>query len=193
MAETATASRLITAAEFQALPDDGRRLELVRGEVVEMAGTGMEHTVVAMTLGSELSVHVRQHGLGVVGGADAGCWLERDPDTVLIPDAVFWSTARLSAGPLPTSFAEAVPDLVVEVVSPNDKRTDVYRKVAMWLAAGVQVVWVVWPASATVHVYRSDADLRVLGASDTLSGDELLPGFALPLAAVFAGLPAVEG
>ncbi len=184
MGETIEATRPITAAEFQALPDDGRRLELVRGEVVEVSGPNPRHALIVARMIRWLGGFVDDHRLGAVT-AEVGCQVAQDPDSVRFPDVAYWSGDRLSAGNL-ERFATAPPDLVVEVVSPNDKRTDVYRKVAMWLAAGVQVVWVVWPESRTVQVYRDDADPVSLGAGDTLTGGDLLPGLALPLAPLFA-------
>lgn len=192
MAEVMTETRWVTAEEFAALPDDGRRLELVHGEVVEMARTGMAHTVVALRLAARLAVFVEDRALGAAGGADAACWLERDPDTVRIPDGAYWSAARLPAAGLPPTFSEVVPDLVIEVVSQSDPPAEMLAKAGMWLQAGVRVVWVVWPETREIQVFRSATDITRLRGDETLSCDDLLPGFELPLDAVFAGLPAAE-
>jgi Uma2 family endonuclease len=92
--------------------------------------------------------------------------------------------------PRPRTFAEFAPDLVVEVVSPNDAYSTVREKVEEWLRAGVSVVWVVDPFRRTVEVFRIDAPVETLREGDTLTCESLLPGFALPLTTLFGGLQA---
>lgn len=72
---------------------------------------------------------------------------------------------------------KVVPDLVVEVVSPNDLFHDVEEKVAEYLTAGVQLVWVVDPIAKMAYVHRQDASSDRVLANDTLSGEDVLPGF----------------
>src|SRR4051794_22888349 len=105
-------------------------------------------------------------------------WALHLADRVLLV-AVYWRTN------LVRGFAELVSDLVAEVVSPSDRASEVVGKALAWLDAGVRVVWVVDPESRTVTVYRHDT-ATVLRGGDVL-GDELLPGFALPLDELWAG------
>ena len=78
------------------------------------------------------------------------------------------------------------PDLAVEVLSPSDRIADALAKIAMYLDAGVRLVWLVDPASQTVTIFRPDAIPTKLDADDTLDGDEVLPGFTLPIAEIFS-------
>ncbi|MCX6023302.1 MAG: Uma2 family endonuclease, partial [Chloroflexi bacterium] len=138
-----TVNKLLTAEEFAALPDDGRRLELINGEVVEMTPGNVEHGSVTASLTSHLFVHVMENGLGRVVTADPGIFVQRAPDIVRAPDVCFYSQER---EPSPQSrrqgWTDAIPDLVAEVVSPGDMATEFEEKVQMWLAAGVRLVLV---------------------------------------------------
>lgn len=82
-------------------------------------------------------------------------------------------------------FWAVAPDLVAEVVSPNDTAQDVQAKVVEWLAAGVRLVWVVYPDERMVTEYRSLSQVRVLTARDSLDGSDVVPGFTCPLSDLF--------
>jgi Uma2 family endonuclease len=117
-----------------------------------------------------------------------GFVLRRDPDTVRAADIAFVRRERLPAGDLPRGFFEGAPDLVVEILSPSDRYTDILRKVSEWLEAGAAMVWVVDPEHHGVMVFRSDGTLRLLGESDSLEGEEVLPGFRYPVGELFSPL-----
>jgi Uma2 family endonuclease len=93
------------------------------------------------------------------------------------------SQARLPDPP-PTGFAQLAPDLVVEVLSPDDRPGEVLAKVADWLRAGSQLVWVVDPVRHTARVYRADGGESLLAEADALDGEGVLPGLTIRLAAV---------
>jgi Uma2 family endonuclease len=114
---------------------------------------------------------------------DTGVFTERDPDTVLAPDVVYWKTERLPE--LPEGFVEVPPDLVVEVVSPGDSQSYVHRKVLHYLDHDVALVWVVDPKTRTVTVYRSRQDVRILGEAEEITGGDVLPGFSCRVAEFF--------
>jgi Uma2 family endonuclease len=78
------------------------------------------------------------------------------------------------------------PDLAVEVLSPSDRMADALAKVAMYLQAGTRLVWLVNPATRTVVVFRSEVDPETLGETDALDGDNVLPGFSVPVTEIFA-------
>jgi Uma2 family endonuclease len=78
--------------------------------------------------------------------------------------------------------------LVVEILSPSDRYTDILRKVSEWLEAGAAMVWVVDPEHHGVMVFRPDGTLRLLGESDSLEGEEVLPGFRYPVGELFSPL-----
>ena len=180
-----TLKRLFTAEELLCLPTIGRRLELVKGKVYEMAPAGGRHGYAAINAGTFLNVHVRANGLGRVFAAETGFILRRDPDTVRAPDVAFVSQSRLSVEEIPDSFIELVPDLVVEVVSPGDTRREVREKVEEWLRVGVCLVWVIYPATHSATVYRSLEDVAYLNENDILDGEDVVPGFACRLGELF--------
>lgn len=161
------------------------RCELVRGELVTMTPAGFEHGEIAQGVGTALRSFVAQHRLGVVVAAETGFKIESDPDTVRAADAAFVRADRVPAEK-PKGFYPGAPDLAVEVLSPDDRASDVNDKVQQWLGAGCQAVWVVDPKTRSVTVYRGAKQADVLHLSDTLTGGEILPGFALPVEAIFA-------
>ena len=172
-----TLKKLFTAEDLHCLSATGRRLELVKGKVYEMAPAGGRHGVAAMNAGTFLNVHVLRHGLGRVFAAETGFIIQHDPDTVRAPDAAFVSQDRLSADEIPDSYIDLIPDLVVEVVSPNDRRREVREKVEEWLNAGVRLVWVLYPTTRPAIIYRSLSDVSNLTADDYLDGEDVVPGF----------------
>jgi Uma2 family endonuclease len=183
MPAEAVVEKLVTAEELAALGDVGP-CELVQGRIVHMTPVGDEHSKVQITLGAYLWQHVRQHRLGSVHGGEAGIVLSRDPDTVRGADIAFVSRERVK--PLTGKFLTTVPDLVVEIVSPGDTRAEIAIKLHEYFVAGVRLVWVVEPNTRTVYAYRSLTDVRGFGLGDSLPGDDVLPGFALPVADIFA-------
>ncbi|MBI4491533.1 MAG: Uma2 family endonuclease [Chloroflexi bacterium] len=176
---------LLTADELARLPDDRKRYELVRGELRTMPPAGAEHGMIAARLCARLLAHVEPRRLGDVFAAETGFLIERDPDTVRAPDAAFVAAGRFPEGHLPAGFAPLAPDLIAEVVSPFDAAAQVEEKVHEWLRAGVRLVWVIHPATRSVTVYRSLAEVRVLTEVDPLDGTPVLPGFTCPVRDLF--------
>lgn len=131
-------------------------------------------------------------GRGWVSGIGVGhqCFPD-DPRKVRRADVAFHKLDRLSAQQAQTEgHMTVVPDLVVEVVSPNDLADEVNRKRVEWLAAGAGLVWVVYPLDQEVHAFPAGGGtVRVFGPADTLTADPVLPGFAAPVAELFR-LPA---
>ena len=180
-----TLKRLFTAEDLFCLSASGRRLELVKGKVYEMAPAGGRHGYSAMNIGVLMGGHVRLHQLGRVFAAETGFIIQHDPDTVRAPDAAFICQDRLSADEIPDSYIDLIPDLVVEVVSPNDRRREVQEKVEEWLNAGVRLVWVLYPATRAAIVYRSLKDVTHLTADDFLDGGNVVPGFSCRVGDLF--------
>jgi Uma2 family endonuclease len=179
----ATTHQIWTAERLLHTPDLGR-CELVRGELIMMTPAGFEHGCIAMEIGAMIRNFVTQHALGVVTGAETGFHIAHDPDTVRAPDAGFIRAERVPAARM-RGFFRGPPDLAVEVVSPEDRAKEVVGKVHCWLDAGCRAVWVVDPDTRTVTVYRSRSEPRVLRAGEQIVDADLLPGFALPVAAIF--------
>ena len=181
-----TTIRLMTAEELWQMPDDGMRHELVRGELRTMTPAGGEHCVIGVKLLIPLGTYVAANDLGAVFGADTGFIIARDPDTVRAPDVAFVRKERIPASGIPIKFWSGAPDLAVEVVSPGDTVSEVEEKVHQWLAAGTALVWVVNPRRRTVTVYCSPSAATILTADQVLDGGDVVPGFRLPIANVFA-------
>jgi Uma2 family endonuclease len=160
------------------------RCELVRGELIMMSPSGFEHGMIVMRIASPLNATAVAKGLGVVTGAETGFQIARDPDTVCSPDVGFVLSKRIPDRP-PSGFFPGAPDLAVEVVSPTDRARQVVSKVHEWLDAGCALVWVVDPVSRTVTVYGRDKEATMLDQSATLTCDDLVPGFSLPVAEIF--------
>lgn len=177
---------LMTAEDLLAMPDDGQRYELIRGELAPMGGSGGDHSRIGLRLGSRMLVFVEQHHLGEVLGADGAYRLEHDPDTVRVPDASFVRRERWDSLERTEAFVEGAPDLTVEVVSPSDSYGEVRDKALMWLEAGARLVWVVQPIGRAVTVYPAAGEPVTLGEDDILDGGDILPGFSLPVRAIFA-------
>ena len=174
-----------TAEDLMRISTQGKRFELVKGELVEMAPTGGRHGRVASRIDYRLRGYVELHQLGEVFAAETGFRLARNPDTVRAPDVAFVSKERLPSEEQLVGFPDLVPDLVVEVVSPSDTAGRVQAKVEDWLRAGPRLVWVAYPDTRSVVVYRSLDEVGVLGPEDILPGEPVLPGFSCPVADLF--------
>ncbi len=183
----------MTIAQMQALPDDNWIYELVEGRLVRMPGSGNKASVIAANLIIALGNFVRPRKLGRISSSDgqydltpAGAALE----TALIPDVAFVRAGRLPA--MNTKAADRIPhlapDLVAEVASPNQSRSAMGEKARLYLAAGVQLVWIIWPDAQQIDVWHagSDAPIATLTTADQLDGLDVLPGFTHPVADLFA-------
>ena len=177
--------KLMTADEFADLPDDGMRHELVRGELRTMAPPGFQHGKSGSRFGRSLDRHVEEKQLGEVITTETGYRLTTEPDTVRAPDVAFLSTDRLMAAGDVTGYFPGAPDLVVEVISPNDRYTDVDEKVAEWLEHGTLLLFVVDPRRQTVAVHRPGQPRRVLGMDDVLDGEDVVPGWSMAVRDLF--------
>lgn len=181
---TDTKARL-TAEDLLRLPNDGKRRELVEGEIREMAPAGARHGNAAATLTILLGQHVRTNHLGVVLAAETGFRISQNPDTVRAPDVSFVARDRVPQEGIPEGYWGIAPDLAAEVVSPNDTAAEVQSKVQMWLEVGVRLVWVVYPNTRSVVAYESLKEIRTLTAEDILNGGTIVPGFECQIAEIF--------
>ena len=180
----ATQLRTMTAGELLAMPDDGIRRELVAGELREMTPVGRPHARTTQRINRSLDAHVVEHGLGEVYG-EYGYILESEPATVRAPDVSFVRSARLGESP-DEGFFTGVPDLAIEVVSPNDRFSEVAAKVKEYLEAGTRMVVVADPQNRDVTVFRPDGYRVELTEDDVLDGEDVVPGWRLPVRDIFA-------
>ena len=180
-----TTAQIVTAEELLQMPDDGFRYELVKGELKQMAPAGSEHGDLAMRIGWRLAQHVEEHKLGKAFAAETGFRLTSNPDTIRAPDLAFVSENRIAEAGEVIGFWPGGPDLAVEVVSPGDTYNEIEDKVLDWLDAGTRMVVVVNPRQRTVTLYRSRADIVILTQDDILDGNDVVPGWSLPVAEIF--------
>jgi Uma2 family endonuclease len=118
---------------------------------------------------------VYRNRLGVVFAQDTGFHIASDPDTVRAPDVAYLAESRAGAVQ-DRGYARTAPDLVAEIVSPDDRPAEVRAKVRDWLTAGVKLVWVIDPRGRVADVYRPDG--TVVASARQLSGEDVLPGFS---------------
>ena len=185
MLPSVSTSSLVTAEELERISIPGKVTELIRGRLVVREPPGTWHGAISAKLTYLLADFVYRQGLGIVFGQDTGFKIGSDPDTVRGPDVAF--VARERVGVIrERGYAELAPDLLAEVLSPDDRPGEVLAKVADWLAAGTTIVWVVDPQRREARVYRQDGSLSVLGSDDALEGENVLPGFTCLLKDVLA-------
>jgi Uma2 family endonuclease len=177
------ATQRFSIEQFATTSRDGL-WELIDGEPVEVTPSSDRSGWIAGEVFGRVRDHVRSHNLGWAFPPETGFVLFDDRATVRSPNAAFVRRDRLAE--LTDQFVSLAPDLAVEVLSPSDRMADALSKVAMYLQAGVRLVWLVDPSEWTVTVFRPDAALTRLEAADTLDGGDVLPGFSLPVAEIFA-------
>ena len=177
--------KFMTADELFDLPSDGMRHELVRGELRTMPPGGLEHGDESSELDGSLGVYVRAHKLGRVYTNEPGFILTTNPDTVRAPDVAFLARERVPDAVSRRRYYRGAPDLAVEVISPNDRYTEVAEKIAEWLNHGTRLVFVVDPRRQTVDVHRPGQPTRTLGLDDTLDGEDVVPGWSMPVRELF--------
>lgn len=179
-------ARTYTSAEFEELPDAGQHYELIRGKLSKMPPTGDEHGRIGKKLLKWLLFHDPEEKLGQV-------WFTTgfvlDKDNTLEPDLMFVAASRVPK--LSKKALDIIPDLVVEVWSPSDLRSQKERdnalaKIKIYQNAGVKLIWSIFPDNQTVQVYEGKAGPKTLSATDTLGGGEIIPGFNIKISELFS-------
>jgi Uma2 family endonuclease len=124
------------------------------------------------------------HRLGAVFGQDTGFKIASDPDTVRAPDLAFVDRTRV-AGIARLGYAALAPDLVAEILSPDDRPGEVMTKVGDCLEAGVRLVWVIDADRRVASVYRADGSVMTVSSESQVDGEAVLPGFSFRLSELF--------
>ncbi|GAC1434004.1 MAG: hypothetical protein NVSMB65_08080 [Chloroflexota bacterium] len=193
--------------DLVALPDDGSLHELVRGEIRQMPPPKGEHGGVEMAVAGAIERYlygravalgwqesdgraVRQRLVGYLGGGEQGIRfrLPDDPDQVRGVDVLYLTPEQYTrhARVLAEEYIPVVPALCIEVISPSQSADEVDERVQDYLAGGAQMVWCLFPRRHTVTIYTPDHAPQTVRAGETLRGDPVLPGLAIPLALLFA-------
>jgi Uma2 family endonuclease len=180
---TTTSTKPITADALLKMGDIGR-CELIYGELVMKSPAGFGHGEIALRIGRFLGNFVEEHDLGAVLAAETGFLVERSPDLVRAPDASFVRKDRVPKTAW-SKFFPGVPDLAVEVISPDDTKREIAEKVNMWLAHGTTSCWVADPATMTLNIHRIGQKPVRLTVRDKISDEPAIPGFVLSVSKIF--------
>ena len=173
---------LMTAAEFERLPEDPYyRYELSKGRLVREPRPGARHGRVAFELASVLREFVRAHDLGSVE-METGFQLSEDPVIVRGPDVAFIARGRLPAE-VPTGWWPFAPDLAIEVISPSNTASEIETKVLEYLDAGTRMVWVIDPESRTARIYAGN-EARIVREDEDLYAGDVVRNFSVPLRSI---------
>jgi len=178
--EMAVERRVVTAEELLRLPDDGVRRELIDGELRTMSPTGAGHGEHESAMTFHIGTFLASHPVGRIWGGEVGFLLRRDPDRVRAPDIAIMRRDRVP----PAGFFAGPPDMAIEIVSPGDAADAVEQKVQEWLAAGAEVVWVVYPTGPRLAVRRPDGSAQTHGPDEDVEGGPVLPGLRMRLSAL---------
>lgn len=177
-----------TDAEFMALNRDGHRYELVNGELIDMGNSGAKHGYLAIILSAALFNCVSTQKLGAM--FDSSTAFKMKSGNKRSPDISFVAKERLQGLlDLPDGFLEGAPDLAVEILSPSNTVEEIHNKLVEYFENGARLVWVIHPKENYVLVYRSSQSPdRLLKSTDSLDGEDIVPGFTLPVADLFQKL-----
>jgi Uma2 family endonuclease len=187
---TATApTRRYSIADLADFPDDGKRRELVNGQIVEWEVTSRRHGFLEAELTSVLRNFVREHHLGTVASGEVYVRIQGSEHDARASDIEFTRRGRLAGDDLDAPAALTVPDFVAEVISPNDRADRVFDKIHDWLRTGVRLLWYVDPETGTTTVYEGDR-VRSVAAAELLDGGEVLPGLQLRMADLLQAIKA---
>ena len=189
--ELTSAQKIWTDAEFMALPDDGHRYELVNGELIDMGNSGAKHGYVAIVLSSALFAVVFAQKLGAM--FDSSTAFKMKSGNKRSPDISFVAKERLQGlAELPDGFLEGASDLVIEILSPSNTIEEIHDKLVEYFENGTRLAWTIHPNEHYILVYRcAEEPERLLKSTDLLDGEELIPGFSLPVAHLFQKLTSV--
>ena len=180
-----TAPRLMTIEEVEAMGPEAERYELIRGVLREVEGMSEKHGAIGGRVHIYLGGFVLQHDLGELFISDSRFTFRGNPPSWTAPDIAFVSSARLPRYEFADGYSRRIPNLVVEVKSPSNTEAEILEKIAVYLAGGVTLVWLVRPAQRTVTVFRQNRPELILHDDDVLDGEDVLPGFRLPLSDIF--------
>lgn len=174
----------ITGEELARRPDL-ESCELVDGRIVPLTPTGHVHGGIEAQLAASMWLYARESGRGQVLSGEVGLYIRRNPDTVRAADLLYISHSRFATRDPAQSYLSVAPELVVEVLSPQDRWSEVMEKLSDYFEAGVDRAWVVDPRSRRVFAYRSLAQVELFEGEDVLRDEEILPGYRLSVAELF--------
>jgi Uma2 family endonuclease len=189
-------TKRMTAEEFwewASRPENqDKHYELDQGEVVEMPPPAMPHGVICAWIAHRLWQYVLRQNQGYVCSNDMGLLVHRNPDTVRGPDLMLFNAPRRLED-LSPRYAENVPHLIVEVLSPSDQQGKTNRRIGQYLQRGVPLIWLVDPEVRIVTVYQPGKDFYTREEADELTGEAVLPELRLRVADLFTFAEPAKG
>lgn len=176
----------LTLEQFLALPEKKPACEFADGEVMQKAMPDLTHAMIQGLLLFVFRLYLRDRPGGYTGSELRCIFGPPGRERAYVPDVVFIRAGRLRmlVGPF-----RAAPDLAIEVLSPDDRKSRVKAKVRFHLENGVTIVWLVNPIKRTVTVKDAHGREQVLTDTDELTGGSVMPGFAVPVSEI---LPPAE-
>jgi Uma2 family endonuclease len=183
-----------TSADLELLPDDGKRYEIIDGDLLVSRQPGLYHQMLCLRLGGALDAWDVRTGAGVAAVAP-GIIFEEDVDVA--PDLTWISRERLAGALDDAGHLHTAPDLVIEILSPGaaNERRDREIKLRLYSRRGVREYWIVDARQRQIAIYRRVGTALELAAtvlqSDVLSSP-LLPEFGIPVAQIFEGVPRAD-
>jgi Uma2 family endonuclease len=174
---------LVTVQEFLQLPEpEGQRIELIGGEVVSMPRAGYPHEVTKSNLIQILAVWLAQHRDWKLFSETA---FELDNYNSPIPDLSLVAMSRIRPGT--KGLIQGAPDVAIEVVS-SETATHLENKIELYFGHGTKSVWVAFPQQRVVRIFDLAGQSKKLEQHQTLEDPDVLPGFQIPVAAIFEGV-----
>lgn len=186
--EIKTEQPIWTDEAFMALPQDGHRYEIINGELIEMGNSGALHGYVSSNLMILLGAYIRTHKLGVMFDSSTAFKMKNGNKRSL--DISFFAKERLQGlTQLPTGFLEGAPDLAIEILSPGNTVEEMHNKLVEYFENGTRLAWIIHPIETYILVYHSAQEpTRLVKSADTLEGEDVIPGFTLPMVELFQNL-----
>jgi Uma2 family endonuclease len=182
-----TMTDVMTADEFfewcQRPENRDRWFELERGRIVEVPPPGQRHGGISVNVSYVLSGYIRRQRKGFLS-SDAGVIVEHNPDSVKGPDLAYYGISPRYDDVTP-KYAETLPTLVVEIISPNDRMSDLHKRITHFHRLGIRLIWVIDPEDRTVMVFRPGEFTEVLTDEEELTGNGVLPDFRCRVAEFF--------
>ncbi len=175
---------LITIDQYERLPDSGERVELLRGRLIRESRPAYGHGILQARIARLIGNHIEQEGLPLLCATDFGCRLASDPDSLLAPDVAVTRADRAATDA--PGFFPGAPELVIEIISPSNRASDLQAKVLEYLDAGVRLVWIVFPQQRMVMAHTSRSTAHMLAKTELLDGRDALPGFQITVADLFS-------
>ncbi len=169
--------------DFRALPEVRPSLEFFGGRVIQKMSPKLPHGIIQLELGSVLLIHAKQTRLGRAY-SELRCTFGGSSHVF---DLAFFVRDRLPdpTSPLDRDEIATPPDLAIEILSPGQTVGELSRKLRSAIRRGVRLGWLIDEGRRKVHIFHPTRTPQILGAGDLLSGEDILPGFTLPVDELF--------